>query len=102
MTVDSNFDVFFEKSPKGWGGVIFDPKNYIADFVGFITVYFGRKFWKKFQKGGRGGTREVIANLKNFIANLRIFTNFCKKRETTTMLFLFKYLETTKMLILVK
>ena len=31
------------------GGVIFDPKNYIADFVGFKTVYFGRKFWKNAQ-----------------------------------------------------
>ena len=36
--------------------VISDPKNYIADFVGFKAVYFGRKFWKKCPKrGGEGG-----------------------------------------------
>ena len=33
-------DVFLEKFRKG-GGVISDPKNYIADFVGFKAVYFG-------------------------------------------------------------
>ena len=59
-------DVFFGKVPKGGrGGVISDPKNYIADFVGFKAVYFGRKFWKKCPK--------------NFIANLRILTNFLEK-----------------------
>ena len=25
------------------GGVVSDPKNYIADFVGFKVVYFGEK-----------------------------------------------------------
>ena len=49
------FWCFFEKCPKGGRGVIFDPKDYIADFVGFKTVYFGPKFWKNVQKGGRGG-----------------------------------------------
>ena len=65
------------------GGVISDPKNYIADFVGFQAVYFGRKFWKKaqcnFQKGGERG--RVIANPKNFIANLCILTNFLEKTQ---------------------
>ena len=37
------------------GGGHFRSKNYIADFVGFKAVYFGRKFWKNVQKGGRGG-----------------------------------------------
>ena len=50
---------FWKSSEGGRGGVISDPKNYIADFVGFKAVYFGRKFWKKaqcnFQKGTRGG-----------------------------------------------
>ena len=39
---------------------------YIADFFGFKTVYFGRKFWTECPKRG-----EVISNPKNFIANLR-------------------------------
>ena len=46
---------FWKGSEGGGGGVISDPKNYIADFVGFITVYFGRKFWKKYPKRGGGG-----------------------------------------------
>ena len=52
--------MFFWKTSKG-GGIISDPKNYIADFVGFKAVNFGRKFWKKCPKGGvrEGG---VIAN----------------------------------------
>ena len=39
-------DVFLEKFRRGGGGgrggvgVISDPKNYIADFVGFKPVYF--------------------------------------------------------------
>ena len=52
------YGCFFGKVPKG-GGVISDPKNYIADFVGFKAVYFGRKFWKKCPKrGGEGGHRQ--------------------------------------------
>ena len=46
--------MFFGKVPKGGGGIS-DPKNYIADFAGFKAVYFGHKFWKNVQKGGRGG-----------------------------------------------
>ena len=47
---------FFWKVPKGGGGgVISDPKNHIADFVGFKAVYFGKKAQCNFQKGGRGG-----------------------------------------------
>ena len=40
------YGCFFGKFPKGGGGVISDPKNYIADFVGFKAVYFGHTFWK--------------------------------------------------------
>ena len=47
--------MFFWKRSEGGGEVISDPKNYIADFFGFETVYFGRKFWKKCPKRGRGG-----------------------------------------------
>ena len=36
-------------------GVISDPKNYIADFVGFKAVYFGKKAQCNFQKGTGGG-----------------------------------------------
>ena len=46
--------MFFGKVPKG-GGVISDPKNYIADFVGFKAVYFGRNFLKKSPKRGGEG-----------------------------------------------
>ena len=48
------YGCFFGKIPKR-GGVISDPKNYIADFFGFKTVYFGRKFWTKWPKKGGGG-----------------------------------------------
>ena len=73
-------DVFLEKFRKGGGGVISDPKNYIADFVGFKAVYFGEKKAQcNFQKGGeRGG---VIANPKNFIANLRVLNGFSGKKR---------------------
>ena len=80
MTVGSNFEVFFEKSPKGGGGVIFDPKNYIADFVGFKAVYFGeeKKAQCNFQKGGeRGGWSSPIQKI-----SLQIYaylTDFLKK-----------------------
>ena len=47
--------MFFGKGSKRGVGVISDPKNYIADFVGFKAVYFGRKFWKKCPTRGRGG-----------------------------------------------
>ena len=67
--------MFFWKSSVRGGGGLFDPKNYIANFVAFKAVYFGHKFWKKCPtRGGEG----VIANPKNFIANLRIFA---KKRN---------------------
>ena len=50
--------MFFWKTSEG--GVISDPKNYIADFVGFKAVYFGRKFWKKCPKwGGEGGSSPI-------------------------------------------
>ena len=69
VTVGAKMDVFFGKVPKG-GGVISDPKNYIADFVGFEAVYFARKFGKKSPKREGG----VISNPKNVIANLRKLT----------------------------
>ena len=73
------YGCFFGKVPKGGGGIISDPKNYIADFVGLKAVYFGKKGQCNFQKGGeRGG---VIANPKNFIANLCILTNFLEKKR---------------------
>ena len=76
MTGFPNLDVFLENSRRGGGGVISDPKNYIADFFGFKTVYFGRKFWKKCPKRGGGGG--VISNPKKFIANLRKLTHIYK------------------------
>ena len=62
-------DVFLERVRRERGGVISDPKNYIADFVGFITVNFGRKFRKK------------CLIQKKIIANLRIFANFRDKAQ---------------------
>ena len=48
VTVGAKIDVFLENFRRGGkGGAISDPKNYIADFVGFKAVYFGAKFWKK-------------------------------------------------------
>ena len=71
--------MFFWKTSEG-GGVISDPKNYIADFVGFKAVYFGEKKRNVIsKKGGRGGG--VIANPKNFIANLRILNGFSGKKR---------------------
>ena len=55
-------DVFLEKFRKG--GVISDPKNYIADFVGFKAVYFGRKFWKKCPKRGGGDLQSKKSHCK--------------------------------------
>ena len=55
MTVGAKMEVFFEKFQKG--GVISDPKNYIAGFVGFKAVYFSRKFWKKCPKRGSSPDR---------------------------------------------
>ena len=54
--------MFFWKSSEGGRGVISDPKNYIADLVGFKTVYVGRKFWKNFHKGGKGGSSPIQKN----------------------------------------
>ena len=54
--------MFFWKTFEG-GGVISGPKNYIADFFGFKTVYFGRKFWKKCPKRGGGGGSSPIQKI---------------------------------------
>ena len=56
------YGCFFGKSPKG-GGVISDPKNYIADFFGFKTAYFGCKFWTKCPKRGEGGGSSPIQKI---------------------------------------
>ena len=57
----SKMDVFLENFRRG--GVISDPKKYIADFFGFKTVYFGCKFGKKFPKrGGGGGSSPIQKN----------------------------------------
>ena len=60
------YGCFFGKVLKGEGGVIIsDPKNYIADFVGFKAIYFGSKFWKKCPKrGGKGAQSGPILNIK--------------------------------------
>ena len=64
-------------SEVGEGEVIFDPKNYIADFFGFKTVYFGRKFWKKCPKGGGGGGSSPIQ--KNPFTQVNVYLQ--KKRN---------------------
>ena len=71
------YGCFFEKGPKG-GGVISDPKNYIADFLVSKRYILVVNFGKNVQKGGRGG---VIANPKNVIANLRILNGFSGKKS---------------------
>ena len=81
MTGFPKLDVFLENFRRGGGGIS-DPKNYIADFVGFKAVYFGEKKKRNIisKKGGRGGG--VIVNPKNVIANLSIpYWIFWKKRN---------------------
>ena len=64
-------DVLFEKSLKEGH---FGPKYYIADFFGFKTVYFGCKFWKNVQKGGKEGESFPIQKISMQIyANYHIF-----------------------------
>ena len=52
MTVDSKLD-FFVKSSEGGGGIISDPKNYIADFVLFKAAKY---YLADFVRKGGGGT----------------------------------------------
>ena len=57
--------MFFWKSSEGGGGVISDPKNYIADFVGFKAVYFGKKRNVISKKGrGEGGGSRPFGSFK--------------------------------------
>ena len=68
--------MFFWKSSEGGGGVISGPKNYIADFFGLKTVYFGRKFWKKCPKRGGGGhlqSKKIHCKFTQVNAYLRTF-----------------------------
>ena len=51
--------MFFWKIAEGGGGVISDPKNYIADFVGFKAAYFGKKRNVISKKGRGGGVKAV-------------------------------------------
>ena len=56
--------MFFWKTSEGGGGVISDPKNYIADFVGFKAVYFGGKKRNVIsKKGGDGGGSSPIQKI---------------------------------------
>ena len=64
-----NLDVFLEKVRRGGGGVISDPKNFIADFFYLEQYILVVNFGKNVQKGGKG--EGVIPNPKNVIANLR-------------------------------
>ena len=77
MTVGAKMDVFFGKLQRG--GVISDPKNYIADFVGFKAVYFGEKKRNVIsKKWGEGGSSPIQ---KIFIANLCILNGFSGKKR---------------------
>ena len=49
----TKIDVFLKK--VGRGGLISDPKNYIADFLVSKRYILVVNFGKKFQKGGEGG-----------------------------------------------
>ena len=55
---------FFGKVPKGGGGVISDPKNFVAIFFALETALLVMNFRKNFEIGGG-----VISDPKNFVAN---------------------------------
>ena len=60
-------DEFSEKFRRGGGGVIFNPKNYIADFCHYR--YFGHEFRKKLQYDFpkmRGGEVELFRKFIRF------------------------------------
>ena len=68
VTVGAKMDVFLEKFRKGGVGFFYDPKNYIANFVGFKATYFG----KNVQKGGGGqGYLEVFQKNIHFCTDGR-------------------------------
>ena len=73
--------MFFWKRSEEGGRVISDPKNYIADFVGFKAVYFGRKFWKKCPKRGGGGGGH-LQSIKFYCRFTQVNVNL---REKNTM-----------------
>ena len=54
-------DVFLEKVWRG-GGVIFDPKDFIADFFLYILVV---NFGKNVQKGGKRGGHHLELKKKS-------------------------------------
>ena len=76
----SQFLGCFVKVPKGGGGIISDPKNYIADFLVSKRYILVVNFGKNVQKGGEGGHLQS----KKFIANLRKLTHiyeFLQKQD---------------------
>ena len=62
----------FRKISERGGGVISDPKNFIAIFFALEKAILVMNFRKKLQKG-------VISDLKNFIANLVLVQPVCGK-----------------------
>ena len=64
----------FRKISERGGGVISDPKNFIAIFFALEKAILVMNFRKKLRKGGG-----VISDLKNFIANLVLVQPVCGK-----------------------
>ena len=61
VTVVSNLDVFLKKVRRG--GVISDPKNYIADFLVSKRYILVVNFGKNVQKGGEVGESSPIQKI---------------------------------------
>ena len=70
--------MFFWKTSEGGGGSFPIQKIKLQILLVSKRYILGKKAQCNFQKGGRGG---VIANPKNFIANLRILSGFSGKKR---------------------
>ena len=73
--------MFFWKQSKGGWGVIFDPKNSIADFLYSKRYILVLNVGENVRKGGEGGASPIQKISLQIYASYRIFTNFRKKKR---------------------
>ena len=109
----SKTDEFSEKFQRGGGGIIFNPKIYVADFCHYRR-YFGHEFQKKLQHNFpkmRGGGSKAVWNFSENSSVLEgvsfpnpylisvicltpthfVAQNFCKIAQTRQNCFAIKY-----------